>query len=232
MSNPIHFQSARRKLERAKQHIRDFQTAVEAWIKLRPYRPLIKAKRKDGDDWSVWIELLIDEPMPLDLPLILGDAVHNQRCALDHAMWDLIGFDGGAQHKQLQFIVGNNRVKFEASARGVITPTQGVKDMLVSLTAYSSGDGELLYAVHLLDRADKHREITPVLHVSYVDSVILIDTITKERIRAKPFYAVIESGAIFTAPDGFGLTVDCNVYPTPDVFFPKIDVIPNEPVLT
>jgi hypothetical protein len=232
MSNTIHFDSARRKLERAEQHIRDLQTTIEAWIKLRPYRPLIKAKRKDGDAWSVWIELLVDEPLPLNLPLILGDAVHNLRCALDHAMWDLIGFDRGKQHKQLQFIVGFTRVDFESSVRGVITPSQSVKDLLISLAAYPTGDGELLYAVHALDRADKHRAITPILHVSYVDSVVLIDIATEERLRAKPFYAAVEEGgAIFTAPDGFGLTVDDNAYPTPDVFFPEIDVIPNEPVL-
>lgn len=233
MSNTIHFGSARRKLDRAEQHIRDLQATIEAWIKLRPYRPLIKAKRKDGDDWNVWIELLVDEPLPLNLPLILGDAVHNLRCALDHAMWDLIGFDRGKQHKHLQFIACLTRVDFEASVRGVETPSQSVKDLLTSLAAYPTGDGELLYAVHALDRADKHRAITPVLHVSYVDSVVLIDIATNERIRAKPFYAVVEGGeAIFTAPDGFGLTVDGNVYPTPDVFFPESDIIPNVPILT
>ncbi len=147
-------------------------------------------------------------------------------------MWDLISFDGGKQHNQLQFPIGRARIDFEASARGVITPSQAVKDLLISLAAYPTGDGELLYAVHSLDRSDKHRTITPVLHVSYVDSVFLIDLATKERVPAKPFYAVVDNGAIFTAPKGFGLTVDRNVYPTPDVFFPEIDVIPNEPVLT
>ena len=71
----------------------------------------------------------------------------------------------------------------------------------------------------------------PVLHVSYVDSVLLIDLATKKQVRAKPFYAVIENGAIFAAPEGFGLTVDSNVYPTPDVFFPEVDIVPNQPVL-
>jgi hypothetical protein len=193
---------------------------------------VIKGHREKGEFWKVWIELLVDEPLPLDLPLILGDAVHNLRCALDHAMWDLIGFDGGKQHNQLQFPVGKTKVDFEASARGAITPSQAVKDLLVSLAAYPSGAGELLYAAHSLDRADKHRTITPVLHVSYVDSVFLIDLATKETVQAKPFYAVVDNGAVFTAPEGFGLTVDRNVYPTPDVFFPGIGIIPNEPVLT
>lgn len=226
------FDSARRKLDRAEQHIRDFESVFKDWVKLRPHRPVIKGKKENGEWSRIWIELIIDVPLPLELPLILGDAVHNLRCSLDHAMWDLIGFDGGSQHKQLQFPVGARRVDFEASARGVITPSQSIKDLIVSLAAYPAGDGELLYAAHALDRLDKHRTITPIAHVSYIDSVHLIDIVNKKRVRAKPFYSIADDGAVFTAPKGFGLDMDRNVYPTPDIFFPEVDVVPNEPVLT
>lgn len=224
------FGDAERKLERASQHVHDFEAVASAWSKRCPHRPVVKAQ-KMNEDWRVWVELLVDVDVPPSIPLILGDAIHNLRCALDHAMWSLIGFDGGKQHKQLQFPVGAERIHFEASARGVITPSESVKELLVNLAAYPSGEGELLYAIHSLDRIDKHRTLTPIAHISHMGSFNIINLATDELVSTTPFHSNVKNGPVFVAPKGFGIDIKNHTYPVADIFFSEVDIVPNEPVL-
>ena len=229
------FESAKRKLERADKHVRDFDEVFTAFVNRRPHRPILKAQRKEGNVWRLWVEVVADAPLPPDLAMILGDAVHNFRCVLDHLMWELTGLDGGTQNRHTKFPVGRTRVDFEATARGVITPSQAVKEFLVDLAVYPSGQGELFYGIHALDNADKHTVLTPVMHASYVDSIVLINLATGARELQDPIYvrAVKEGGNAFAyeAPEGFGIDADHMVHPTPDVFFPEVDIFPDEPII-
>jgi len=227
------FESAKLKLERAEQHVRDLDSAHTAFVDQRPHRPVIKGERKDGV-WRGWIEVIVDRQLPPEFALILGDAIHNYRCVLDHLVWELVGVDGGTQDRHTKFPFGRTRVDFEAMTRGVITPAQSTKNFLASLAVYPMGQGEALYAVHALDNADKHRVITPVLHFSYLGGILLFDMQTGERFHADPVYVgpVGDGSTIaFEIPEGCGIEADHRFYPTPDIFFPKIDVFPNEPVI-
>jgi hypothetical protein len=229
------FESAKLKLERAEKHVRDLDSAFTAFVNQRPHRPLFKAQRQDENAWRMWIEIIVDRHPPAELALIIGDAIHNFRCVLDHLMWELIGIDGGTQDRYTKIPVGRTRVDFESTARGVITPAQTTKDFLASLAIYPTGKGKTLYAIHSLDNADKHTALMPVLHFSYVDGIMLVDEMTGERRLADPIMVgpAAPAGNIFAleVPKGFNVDADHRAYPTPDIFFPEIDVFPNQPVM-
>jgi len=229
------FESAKLKLERAQQHVRDLDAAFIAFIDSRPHRPRIKAEPEDdGNTWRVWIEIIEDRPLRPDLSLLLGDAIHNLRCVMDHLMWELIGIDGGTQNRKTKLPVGRSRIDFEASARGAITPVQATKDFLADLAIYPSGQGERLYAIHTLDNADKHTVLTPVLCFTELRDVLLIDSATGKRIESDPIYiGAVEVGgsASFEIPRGFGIDADNRIHATPDILFGKVDCVPGEPII-
>ena len=64
------FEGAKRKLERADQHVRDLDAAFTAFVDQRPHRPIIRDERKDGNLWKLWIEVIVDLDLPPELALI------------------------------------------------------------------------------------------------------------------------------------------------------------------
>lgn len=70
------------KVERAKRHIDDLETRIIAYYALKPY---LVAEYDDLNLGHHIYQLAgVDPAMPEDIPLIIGDAVHNLRSALDH----------------------------------------------------------------------------------------------------------------------------------------------------
>lgn len=74
----------------------------------------------------------------------------------------------------------------------------------------------------------------PTLHFSYVDNVMLIGLATGERTIADPvIIGPVGNGSTvaFDARDGCGIDADHHIYPTPDIFFPEVEIFPNEPII-
>src|SRR5205085_5007265 len=75
--------SPRLKLERANEHIKAFHSEINAYIERRPHRI---SSEFDDEGWNV-VSVEVVRPMPDAVPLILGDAVHCLRSALDHIVY-------------------------------------------------------------------------------------------------------------------------------------------------
>tara|TARA_R110001606_G_scaffold68836_2_gene157296 strand:+ start:754 stop:1515 length:762 start_codon:yes stop_codon:yes gene_type:complete len=228
------FESGKLKLQRADEHVRNLDEMFTAYLNLRPHRPVFKLKRNERNLWRVWVELLIDIPFPQEISLVLGDAIHNYRCVLDHLIWELIALDGGTPDRYTKFPIGKDQIDFEASARGVVTPRPDTNQFLVDLAAYRLGEGKLLYALNYLDNADKHTVITPVVHVSCLEDITIINLATRERITLDPIYAnpATEGRVIYEAPEGFGIDSNYKIFPTPDIFFPEDNFLSGEPIVS
>lgn len=229
------FESAKLKLERAKQHIRDLDAALTSFIDERPHRPVIKGERDNGNRHRLWIEIVEDRPLRPDVPLMLGDAIHNLRCVMDHLMWELMGLDRGTQDRWTKLPTGDTQVNFESSARGSKTPVQSTKDFLVGLAVYPAGQGKWLHVVHALDNADKHTVLTPVLSFTELQDVVLIDLATGKRIEADPIHiGAVEVGgsASFPIPVGHGIDADHRIHATPDILFGKVDCVPGQGIIS
>lgn len=104
--------------------------------------------------------------VPERIALIAGDAAHNVRSALDHFAWAAVS----------PVIAGTQTYFPVWSSSSAPTPVQWRKrvshqmngasaelvEAVVELEAWETGRDSLLWAIHELDRVDKHRLLLPV----------------------------------------------------------------------
>jgi len=82
----------RAKIERAKQHVLNVDGAARAFLDSNPCEG---GTKRDPDTRRVLHYLVRVKPAPVPLRLIVGDALHNLRSALDHLAWQLVEAGGG-----------------------------------------------------------------------------------------------------------------------------------------
>jgi len=226
------FESAKLKLERAQEHVRKLDLLFTEFMDARPHMLVVKDKRDDRGLWQMRLEIESTISPPTEIGIVLGDAVHNFRCALDHMTWELIGIDGGAQDRYTAFPTGNTQINFESRVKGMITPRQDTKQFFVDLAVYPTGYGEILYGLHLLDNADKHCVITPTIEATVFSGIVLINMATGERVPADPIRVPADANGRIShrIPDGFGIDANNRIDTTADIFFPEVDIFPFESV--
>src|SRR5262249_1514248 len=121
------FESAHLKLDRAKHHIRDLEAVFASSVRDHPDMISIEHDAATG----IVTAGIVDLNFQTTLPLIIGDAIHNLRVSLDHAMWELIGLDGGTQDRRTAFPARRGRQAYEAACMGrdgtVKTPRDDTK---------------------------------------------------------------------------------------------------------
>jgi len=75
------------KIGRAREHVATVERAVDAWLETNDYT-VVSAVDEDDPDRIVWSANVTTDP-PASLSLLIGDAVHNLRSALDHVVYFL-----------------------------------------------------------------------------------------------------------------------------------------------
>lgn len=216
-------ESAKLKLERAQHHIRDLGREFEAFVGRRPHRFAIKNDRQTGQPV---IQVQFVEPIPDVFSVVIGDAVHNLRCALDHIVWEVVGIDGGAQNKHLMFPVRDNRVDFNGAVNGIQTPSAWVKDLLLGYEAFPGGRGKAFHFVHNLDVADKHRVIQPVLRATSHPPFQTYNADGTPCVRMEGNWfegGLTEFVNIANIPPGGRLELDNDSDCPPDIFIPQLN---------
>ncbi len=76
------------KLKQADSHIIQLEHEVVGYLQRNPYGVAIEDRPEMGKRVAVVLE--ITEPIPAVIPLVLGDAVHNLRSALDHLAYQAV----------------------------------------------------------------------------------------------------------------------------------------------
>jgi hypothetical protein len=161
------FSSAYLKLYRAKAHIEEFKTAASEFFAENPYVifPEIDPVSKDHG-----FVIGNKRAFPIGLGLMVGDAIHNLRAALDHLIAACARANGGDE-KNTHFPIRKTKIDFEDGLkRDVLKPGAGrlAADLVRKVKPYRRGNGAL-FAIHHLDLADKHRLLVPIkytLHAS------------------------------------------------------------------
>ena len=159
---PPIFTGAKSKIKRADHHIEDLKSHLGIFIARKPYR-LVPGFDPDGG--QPIIQIKYKEAIPDGFAVVIGDAVHNLRTALDHMIWELVGF-GRKPHPNLKFPTAKNRTSFEGACKGLKARDPSVTDILKALEVFPGGKGESLYYLSLLDNADKHLALTPILELA------------------------------------------------------------------
>jgi hypothetical protein len=159
---PTEFIGPRLKIERAKKHVLDLKSEIEAFHQRNPYC-LVMDEDPQASQRVFRIKIL--EKVPPIWGTIVGDAVHNLRASLDLLMNDLVIAAGGRPHRSTQFPIGPEvkelRPSFLEKIKGA-KPT--AKRLIERLKPYDGGSkaGAALWRLHEIDIRDKHRLLVPV----------------------------------------------------------------------
>jgi hypothetical protein len=145
------FYGARLKVERAVKHINDLQRLGQEFADAHPHIVNIQADPDTGCDR---LSIAPAEQLPDNLLLVLGDALHNLRSAIDHAWFQVVTSDPNYR----KFPVRETREGVEAAINGLKeNACEDIKRFVVDVVQpYRGGKGEHFLALHDLDIEDKH----------------------------------------------------------------------------
>jgi hypothetical protein len=149
------------KMEWAKKHIDHLEREIVAFHDADPYHLIREDNPQTG--YSAVKVGAIDPPIPTHLSLILGDAVHNLRSALDHLAYLMVPSPNNAtaypivrkvppSPTDISSLYGN---KVPGASRKVIKALKAEEP-------YFGGKGQYLWTIDHLDILDKHQLILPV----------------------------------------------------------------------
>lgn len=150
------FPSAQLKIDRANHHISDVEARINAFLKTNPctLRPQYNAQ-------TAYTDYMVQDVAEVDpvISLIIGDAIHNLRCALDHLAVALVKDTGATPSRSTYFPISDSPGKYATTAPGQI---QGIsiadKKRIDGLKPYLSGD-DRFWGLHRMDITDKHNLI-------------------------------------------------------------------------
>lgn len=158
----------RSKIERAKKHVADFAREHTAFFDTN--RHTVSPEYYVEQDMTI---CFLEEcaPIPEELPLIAGDAIHNLRSSLDYLIHQLILAAGNKPERKHQpgFPIFPSLKQYEAQSGGKIKGIDPkAADVIRASNPYQGGN-EILWALHDLNNIDKHQLLlTAVSAVSKV----------------------------------------------------------------
>jgi hypothetical protein len=178
------------KLARAQQHLDDLDIEVARYANTYPYE--VVRRRQPKHQKHLWTYVLrFTEPPHQKVPLLIGDAAHNMRTALDHlavalSVKDrqrLAGFP--IEDKPIwatdasgAWVIDDDeaRNRYNEAVKGISDRTKAI---IEGLQPYhrpeDSRELDPLHVIRVLDNADKHREIVATHPGLYAPVTILSD---------------------------------------------------------
>ncbi len=150
------FEGSKLKLDRAIVHLAALEelfTTYDGVIELK-YKPI------DGDKEHF---ILGFEPSPpVEIPLIIGDAVHNMRAALDLMICDIDANNGFDRDSAFPFAKSETAFLEILSKKKYFRLGEDIIGLIKELKPFLGGNLDL-YALHDLDIIDKHRLVIPTM---------------------------------------------------------------------
>jgi hypothetical protein len=214
---------ARLKVERAKNHIADFDVERIKAVGLDTYLmvPYFDAE----SDFTRYV--LENVPIiPPVIPLILGDAIHNLRTALDYVACQLVR-DAGNSVKGVYFPIAETPERYKTGSPG---KTHGMpvtaKSDIDRLCPYKGGNN-LLWGLHSLDIIDKHHLLVVIAMRLGKLEMTLTREPTEHRF-AVP--ALLEAGDVLLFIKGNHVT-DRQTRVLIDIAFGEPDVLAGRPIM-
>lgn len=137
-------------------HINELNRQIGDYLASEPFQLRIRQCRYPPER-LVYVEA--KRPLPDEIPLIVGDAVHNLRSALDHLCWAMVGHKApNPKQVGFPFVEHSDRLTSAIATRQMHLAPKYVTDGIHALKPYPSGD-KYLHAVKAMDERDKHHVI-------------------------------------------------------------------------
>lgn len=162
--NPL-FIGSKLKVKRANQHIDELQRILLAFLKTDFYRLHIERDPKDGMNV---LKFETTQEMPCEVPLIIGDSIHNLHAALDLMACEIVSLAGDTPDRETGFYFRDSRDELIKTIddRKIKAAPSAIIDLIVDTIKPYKGGNDPLCALHDLDIMDKHRLLIPVASVT------------------------------------------------------------------
>lgn len=147
------------KFRRANWHIDQLEAAVASFSGSEPF---VLEEREEPETGDIVYRVRIRLAPPVDWSLLVGDAIHNARSALDHLAWALVERDGGKPGEYTCFPIADKPTGYGDRLRKALHgASQATRNAVRDLEPWQGGD-ERLWRLHRLDIIDKHRLLVRV----------------------------------------------------------------------
>lgn len=140
------------KLERSVAQIGDFNDRISAFFQTNPYQVL--AELNADRTCQVW-KWRLARKLPLEWAVIAGEILHNLRSPIDQVVAAVAVLHCG-QESGVAFPFGRNLQEFETALGKQKKLPADARDLIRALKPYKGGN-DLLWALHYLNKRDKHR---------------------------------------------------------------------------
>ncbi|MGC3975610.1 MAG: hypothetical protein QM771_14690 [Nitrospira sp.] len=154
------------KLRRAQHHLKDLDGEITVWLD-RNFDTIVHEKDPErGDHFSVYVNI---DPIPIDVPLLVGDILHNMRGTLDHLAYALTERHAGgaitedvAQKSEFPIFLRNDKWAAQEIKRKIGSMAPSAQAIIQSFQPYNAIPPRLpaedpLWMLHRLSNFDKHR---------------------------------------------------------------------------
>jgi len=223
------FTGPRLKTNRADCHINELDIRIRDWSNSDPVRFFIETDPETGHDFH---KFDIVKPIPDDIPLIIGDAIHNLRSALDFVAVEIITKAGG-KPSDAYFPFRESRESLLAALeeRKVSGAFASSYTLLVDRIRPYKGGNVFMWSLNRLSNTDKHRLLIPTIAETEINGVSI--EYDKE-VGPVPADFRIESNESFAVPGkSRHMKIHRDGKPTFEVFFDDAQIagIPHIPVV-
>jgi hypothetical protein len=162
------FRDARLKIERANKHISDLEARLDGL-----QNKILVSVERNPHSGSERIKYdLQDRAVADDAAILMGDAVHNLKCALDYTWARTIERTIPTLNEFTKFPV-YPKDSLEGALRGkkIDVSCGPLFNLIVSQIKPYDGGNFAIWSVHQIDKGDKHRLLIPIIHYSSADSI-------------------------------------------------------------
>ena len=144
------------KLDRAVHHINDLKARADAFLAEKPFK-LMRHYRPQTGETALWSKA--EKPIPPGISLVIGDAIHNLRAALDLALYPMAK-DRADKPGRIMFPIAKDdtsKALTDAMKEGRVKfAGKKVVEEIERLQPNPTGN-PMLWGIDALDKSDKHR---------------------------------------------------------------------------
>jgi len=162
---PEIFHGPRLKIERAKQHVSDLHSRLWAFAQTDFYSLIVERNPETGEQG---LEFAVTKPVPEELALVMGDAIHNLKSALDFTVNEVVFRRLKLYDSHTRFPFRETAQKLESAVNGglITQASKAVSNHIVNVIKPYKGGNDPLCALHDLNILDKHRLLLPVIQAT------------------------------------------------------------------
>lgn len=226
MTHQALFSGSSRKIERANQHIQELNSSLTTFLKTDFYSLHVNSNDAGQD-----VLTLDSKPLPCDIPLVIGDAIHNLRAALDLMACEIVMKAGGTCTRYTNFPVRETRQELVGALNGgeIKVAGQDICDLILDVIKPYKGGNEPLWSLHQLDIIDKHRLLIPIVSVTQLSGVCAH---TENNVRFENIGLLVgEGGRLNVIATSAKLHITNYGQPTFGVFFRQGEPFENQPLV-